>query len=58
MSNQLSIEHVAARLGVESWIIDAAIRNGRLTGTYNTDGVFTTSRAVRVWLGGDVRGGC
>lgn len=55
---KLSTEHVAAKLGVNSWLIDAAIRNGRLAGTIEEHGVYTTHRNVTVWLGNSTQRGC
>ena len=58
MSRQLSIEHAAAHTGVSAWILDLAIRNGGLAHTRDCHGVYTTARAVRVWLKSSTEGGC
>ena len=57
MPKIVSAEQLAARLGINPWIIDTAIHNGKLE-PMTTNGPVRFSRsAVMAWLGAP-RGAC
>ena len=51
----LMVEHTASRLGVNPWLVELAIRNGRLKGVRRCDSMHTTKTAVSQWLGAFAR---
>ena len=55
MATLLSIQKVAARLGVNLWILEAAVQSGRLNSVRDGARVRTTRAWVSDWLAGEAR---